>query len=146
MFGLTTNRRLRTELAAAKTETDRQRERAEKALADATTARYNREQIIRQHAEASAANSRLHGRNVELGRRLNRLSEADPEYAAALECRVGRLLKAVARVGAIAVAERRRADHLQQRLDDAVGILKAGIRDSARWQPGYIEPKPEAAS
>lgn len=54
--------------------------------------------------------------------------------------------KAAARILAAWAAEKKRADQLQQRLDDAVGIPKAGIRDSARWQPGYVEPKPEAAS
>lgn len=144
MFGLTTTRRLRAELAAAHAETDRQRRRAERAEDAKNTAVYNREQILRQLAEATAANRRLHGRNLELGKRNSALTEADPEYAGRLEQRVARLVKAVARVGAIAVAERRRADHLQQRHDDAVGIPKAGIRDSARWQPGYVEPKTDA--
>lgn len=141
MFGITTTRRLRTELADAKAETDRQRDRAENALAEAATAKFNRGQALHQLADAGAANRRLMGRNLELGKRLSALTESDPEYAARLERRVSRLLKAVIRVGAIAVAERRRADHLQQRLDDAVGIPKAGIRDSARWQPGYVDPK-----
>jgi chromosome segregation ATPase len=39
--------------------------------------------------------------------------------------------------------EKKRADGLQARLDDAVGLTPAGIRDSAPWQPGYQQPKPD---
>jgi hypothetical protein len=55
MLGLTTTRRLRTELAAAKAETDRQRERAETAEKNAATAVFNRRQALRQLAEAASA-------------------------------------------------------------------------------------------
>lgn len=41
--------------------------------------------------------------------------------------------------------ERRRADHLQKQLDDAVGLPPGRIEDSRRWQPGY-KPKKENAS
>jgi chromosome segregation ATPase len=88
MFGLTTTRRLRAEVAAAKAEADRQRDHAERAEGRATTAEYNRSQALHQLAEADAANRRLHDRNLELGRRNSKLTEADPEYAATLEQRV----------------------------------------------------------
>lgn len=42
-------------------------------------------------------------------------------------------------------AERRRADDLQQRLDDAVGLASGGILNSAPWQPGYQVPTPDKA-
>lgn len=42
-------------------------------------------------------------------------------------------------------AERRRADELQKRLDDAVGLPPGGILNSAPWQPGYVAPTPDAA-
>lgn len=40
-------------------------------------------------------------------------------------------------------AEKARADHLQQRYDDAVGLGSGRIADSRSWQPGYVEPKPD---
>ncbi|MEU3507617.1 hypothetical protein ABZ733_06775 [Streptomyces longwoodensis] len=135
MFGLTTTRRLHAELAAAKAETDRQRERADRATARATTAEYNRGQVLRQNAELDAANRRLADRNLELGRRLSQHAEADPKYAAHLEQRVERLKQVGARVLAAWHAEQRRADHLQERLDDAVGLKPGLVRDSACWQP-----------
>lgn len=49
--------------------------------------------------------------------------------------------KAAARILAAWAAERRRADRLQQRLDDAVGLTVGRIEDSQRWQPGYVERK-----
>ena len=63
MLGLTTTRHLRIELAAAKAETDRQRERAEKAEKAEATAVFNRGQAIRQFDNADgqlkAARKRL---------------------------------------------------------------------------------------
>lgn len=143
MFGLTTTRRLRTELAAAKAETDRQRERAETAEAATKTAQYNRGQVIAQLAEADAANRRLSGRNLELGRKASVLTESDPEYAAQLERRVARLRRIVSGLLAERDTERKRADRLQSRLDDAVGLGRR-IEDSRPWQPGFVKPKADA--
>lgn len=145
MLGITTTRRYRRELAAAKAETDRLRRQLEEARTERTAFRTAATVASRRFSEADAAARRMADRNTELRRRISALTESDPQYAARLELRVARLLKAIERVGAIAVAERRRADHLQQRYDDAVGIPKAGIRDSARWQPGYVEPKADAS-
>jgi hypothetical protein len=49
--------------------------------------------------------------------------------------------KAGARILAAWAAEKRRADRLQQRLDDAVGLPAGRITDSGPWQPAYVEPK-----
>lgn len=99
----------------------------------------------RQFADADATNRRLMGRNLELGRRLTSLTEADPEYAARLERRVARLLNVAARLHAGRHAAMVRADHLQQRYDDACGLPAGRITDSSRWQPGYQEPKEDTA-
>ena len=140
-----TRRRYEDELAAAKHEIRRQRERAEAAEEKASTAEFNREQILRQLAEADATNRRLHGRNLELGRQVSVLAESDLEYAAHLERRKTSLEKAGHRILAAWRREQKRADHLQQRLDDAVG-LSTTIVDSGRWQPGYKPaPTPEVA-
>lgn len=132
MFGLTTTRRLRAELAAAKAETDRQRTRAAKALDAKNIAVRNREQILRQLAEAGAANTRLHDRNLELGRRLSALGESDPEYAAALERRITRLLKVIDRIAGAGLSEHRRANHLQRRLDQSIGLDSPAVLSKAR--------------
>lgn len=141
MFGLTTTRRLRD----AQAETTRQRRRAETAEKSARTAEYNREQILRQLALADVANRRLHDRNVELGRRLSALAESDPDYAALLERRVDRLRLAGRRVLVAWARERLRAERLQERLDDAVGLGPRGIKDSGAWQPAWRSPKGEAS-
>jgi chromosome segregation ATPase len=141
MLGLTTTRRLRAEVAAAKAEADRQRRRAETAEGHAATAKFNREQALRQNAELDAANRRLAGRNVELGERISKLTEADPQYAAQLERRIARLRRIVSQALADRGAEKKRADRLQARLDDAVGLTPRGIKDSRPWQPGYQKPK-----
>jgi hypothetical protein len=134
MFGLVTRRRYQRDIDAARAEIDRQRRRADIAQDDAATARYNRGQALRQLAAADAANRRLHERNVELGRRNARLAEADPEYAAQLEQRVARLLTVGRRILAAYHAERRRADRLQARLDDALGLNTTAVIEGSRWQ------------
>jgi hypothetical protein len=134
MFGLTTTRRLRTELDAARAETDRQRRRAETAEKHAATAVFNRKQVLRQLAEANADNRRLNGRLLELGRRLTALSESDPEYTAALEARLDRALTACARWMAASWGEARRNKRLQQRLDNACGLNDPAVTAGELWQ------------
>ena len=137
MFGLTTTRRRRAELAAARAETDRQRTRAEAAEGRVKTAEFNRGQLLNQLAEADAANRRLAGRVEELGRRNSTLAESDPDHLADLEQQLADVRRELA-------AERKRVERLQRRYDDAVGLTSSGIKDSSPWQPGYQPPKPKA--
>lgn len=116
---------------------DRLRNERDEALGQRDTAVFNREQILRQLAEADATNRRVHDRNLELGRRISQLTESDPEYAAQLERRVARLLQVGARLLSARTAQDRRADLLQRHLDDACGMPPGGLLDSAPWQPGY---------
>jgi hypothetical protein len=53
--------------------------------------------------------------------------------------------KAAARILAAWSAEKKRADSLQRRYDDAVGLSAGRITDSRSWQPGYVEPKEDTA-
>lgn len=95
----------------------------------------------RQFSEADAANRRLGGRVLELGRRLSACAEADPEYAASLERRVDRLCRVGKRVLAAWAAEKRRADHLQRRLDDACGLNHPALDDGRHWQSTRSDTK-----
>jgi hypothetical protein len=105
------------ETAALKAEANRQRRRAETAEQHAVTAEYNRGQLLRQLADADAANRRLEGRITELTRRV----EERPSFEDS-------------------AALRNQIRHLQRRLDDAVGLPPGRIEDSRRWQPGYEKP------
>ncbi|MFF7553619.1 hypothetical protein ACFZA9_12115 [Streptomyces olivaceus] len=128
-----TRRRHVRELAAAKAETGRQRLRAEAAEERAGVAVRNREQVLGQNAALDADNRRLAGRVEELGKRVSALTESDPEYLADLEQQLA--------------AEKKRADRLQARLDDAVGMPAGGpIADSGPWQPGWNQPKPRGVA
>jgi len=134
MFGLTTTRRLRAVQTAARSEQERLRIRAERAEKRARTAEFNREQVLRQLAEADATNRRLHGRNLELGRQVSALAESDLEYAAHLERRKTSLEKAGHRILAAWRREQKRADHLQQRLDNACGLNSPAVEAGRHWQ------------
>jgi len=137
--------RYETELEAVNADRERLRGERNQFLDDRNAARAAARTAARQFAEADAANRRLEARNLELGRRVSALAESDLEYAAHLERRVARLKKVGKRIVAAWAREQKRADHLQQRLDDAVG-LSTTIVDSGRWQPGYKPaPTPEVA-
>lgn len=84
MFGLMTRRRHNAELAAVKAEADRLRTERDSALAERGAFKASALTAARQFATADATNRRLAGRNLELGRRISRLADADPEYAAVL--------------------------------------------------------------
>jgi len=139
MFGFVSRRRHEQELAAAQTEIAALRRRVLDTEARHDEVEDKRRRLARWLAEADAANRRLAARNLELGNRISAFAESDPEYAAQLEQQVARLTAEVA-------AETKRADRLQARLDDAVGLTPSGIQDSGRWQPGYQTPKPEVTS
>lgn len=148
-------RRHDEELAAARAETNRQRARAVKAEARTATEIEARRSITRQHAELDAANTRLTGRNKALGDRLAEAQVANgfnPAAAKRTAERIAALQKAAAKAreeAAIARAEmrreRKRGDHLQKELDNALGMPPGGLLDSSVWQPGYETPKPDGA-
>lgn len=174
------SRRHREELAAARAETARLRGERDEALKQRETAVFNREQILRQLAGEEAANVRLHGRILELGRRNSELTESDPEYAAQLEHKAAELQKRLDRAASELAAVRKveeslarqihemaqpvepsdeevdaaqlrleldqaeaRVKHLEKELDNALGMPPGGILNSAPWQPGYQDPKPD---
>lgn len=85
-------------------------------------------------AGSEAANTRLAGRNRELARRLD----------AAHDSQLTDFADATRLTEELRAAERR-AELLQARLDDAVGMPQGGrIQSSGPWQPGYEKPKPKA--
>ncbi|MGW8719633.1 hypothetical protein ACWGNR_10030 [Streptomyces althioticus] len=90
--------------------------------------------LAKRLSEADAANRRLYDRNLELGRRVSALAESDLEYAAQLERRVARLKKVGKRVLAAWAREQRRAEHLQQRLDNACGLNSPAVEAGRHWQ------------
>ncbi|MEH0417888.1 hypothetical protein [Streptomyces sp. B21-083] len=153
MTWFASRRRHDAELADAREETIRWRERALKAEARATTEIEARRTITRQHAELDAANARLAGRNKALGERLAEaqvVNGFDPVAAKRTAERIAAVQKAAAagrEEAAVARAEarreRKRADRLQKELDNALGMPPGGLLDSAVWQPGYEAPKPD---
>lgn len=112
-----------------------------KAREQADTAHFNRQQVLMQNASLDAANRRLAGRNLELGQRISKLTEADPEYAASLEGRLARALRACTRYRAALTAETRRADRLQARLDDACGLDDPAVTAGRHWQSARHDKK-----
>ena len=142
-----TRRRHNAELAAVKAEADRLRDERDATVSTLATAVYNREQVLRQNAEQDATNRRSHGRILELGRRLSAVREADPEYAASLERRVARLRLVGVRILAAYAAEKKRADRLQTRLDDACGLdHPAVVEGAARQARRHDKPRRKEAS
>lgn len=144
---------LQADLAAARAEANRQRERAEKADARAETEIEARRTITRQHGELDAANTRLTSRNKALGNQLAAAQAAngfDPVKARRTAERIAALQKAAAegrdeaaKARAEAKRERKYVAHLQKELDNALGLPPGGPLSSAVWQPGYQAPIPD---
>ncbi len=143
LWPFVSRRRHQAELDAVNADRERLRGERNQFAEDRDGFKYTAETAARRFVEADAANRRLHNRNLELGRRLSALSESDPEYAAALEQRIASLTKASVRVLGAWHREQTRADRLQARLDDAVGLGAGRPLDSTPWQPGYVAPKPD---
>lgn len=124
------------DITAWKAEADRQRARAEQAIKAKETADFNRQQVLAQNTSLDTENRRL---------KTAKFDEARAKQAAD---RIALLQRAAAEARAEARAEKRRGDHLQKRLDDAVGLPAGRVEDSSPWQPAYQPPKPdkEAAS
>jgi chromosome segregation ATPase len=133
------------DIAALNADRDRLRRERDNALTEQAAFQHTARLAARQFANADATNRRLNGRLLELGRRLSRLTESDPQYAASLEQRLARALRACAGYRAELAAEGRRVRRLQARVDDAVGLHYGHIEDSRKWQPGYQKPKAGAS-
>jgi hypothetical protein len=125
MFGFVSRRRYESARATA----DRLREQLDEARTERNAFRVASEFASRRLVEEDAANRRLQGRVVELGRRIAALSESDPEHLAAME----RELSAAREEAAV---EKRRADRLQERLDDAVGLNDPKVLAGPCWRTG----------
>jgi signal transduction histidine kinase len=98
-----------------------------KARAERDSFRTAAQTSARQFVEADAANTRLAGRNRQLSERLAQRTESTPADVAQLRRRVDRLRRIVSRLLDERRQESRRADHLQQRLDDAMGLNTAPV-------------------
>ncbi|MEW2420487.1 hypothetical protein AB0911_08075 [Streptomyces nigra] len=97
---------------------------------------------------AAARFSDLFDEHQQLTREHARLLAQTPTFdddsARTAAERIAHLQSEVTRARAEAATETRRADRLQQRLDDAVGLGPRGIANSGPWQPGYRTPKEDA--
>jgi chromosome segregation ATPase len=117
------------------------RERAEAAERRHTT----KENALRT---ASRQFSDLFDQHQQLTRDHARLIAQTPTFdddsARTAAERIAHLQSEVTRARAEAATETRRANRLQQRLDDAVGLGPRGIANSGPWQPGYRKPKEDA--
>jgi chromosome segregation ATPase len=146
-------RRHLAEIADARTEADRLRTERDAALEDLEACKTAAATSARLYVEADATITRLTGRNEALGDRLLEAQVAsgfNPVEARRTAERIATLQKAAAAgreeaviARAEARRERKRADQLQKKYDEAVGLGSARPQDSARWQPGYEAPTPD---
>lgn len=130
-----TRRRHEAALLAARAETHRQRERAEKAEATARTEVNVRRHIGEQNAALHAANARLTGRNKSLSEQLAAAQVAsgfDVTKAKQTAGRIARLQKAVAKARAEAAAAPKKARSELHRSEQARGALEAQLRTVQR--------------
>ncbi|MFJ9037418.1 hypothetical protein ACIRF8_12625 [Streptomyces sp. NPDC102406] len=80
---------------------------------------------------------RVAGRNTQLTEQNQRLTVAHAQHDADIDAtlaRVDRALRGCARYRAALATEARRADQLQARLDDALGLNTPGVERGQLWQ------------
>jgi hypothetical protein len=121
-----------------KERTDYWRGRAESAERDLTVEVHARRTATEKFSDLFDEHQQLTRDHARLTAQPARFDDGKARHAAA---RIERLVHGVARARAEAATETRRADRLQQRLDDAVGLGPRGIKDSSPWQPGFRKPK-----
>lgn len=142
-----TSRRHEHEINALKGRLAQAIEQRDSARSERQAFRSAAQTASRQFADADAATRRLHDRVEELKKRLDARPADGTKDTARLENRITRLRKIVSRLLEERRTATRRADRLQARLDDAVGLPPRGpIVDSSAWQPGYQPPKPKAGA
>jgi hypothetical protein len=132
--------------AAVNAEVTCWRERVKAAEERAVTAEANQQSIARNQGVLLDQYRQVISRNRALGEQLEATQVAngfDRAGAQRTANRIKRLREATAMARAEARMEKRRADGLQQRLDDAVGLGSSRPMDSARWQPANAQPKPD---
>lgn len=134
----------KAETAVWKERAARQQKRAERAERTAKTEVANRRTIAELYADLCDS----HGLPVPVDpdqpnrrRAQQTMARFDKAQAHKAADRIARLQKAVAAAREEAATQRRRANQLQDRLDDAVGLKPHRIVDSRWWQPGYKEPE-----
>ncbi|WP_159056574.1 hypothetical protein [Streptomyces yokosukanensis] len=163
---IVSRRRYETDLAAAKAETDRQRELRVKAEKGEATARFNRQQVLEQNASLDEKYADVCIVNEHLTDDLTKARERIAQYGVrrtvpdvleehdvhrkALADALGpqkrhlnwdQLIAEAARLNAAATewmtecqAHATRADRLQRRLDDSLGLNTSQVEDGRYWQ------------
>ena len=125
------------ELADAKAEITRQRKRVQAAEERAKTAERNQQSIARNQGVLLDQYRHVINRNRALCTQLEAAQVANGfDRAAAQKTadRIKRLREAVAKARGEAATETRRADLLQSRLDDAVGLNHPAVAAGDGWQ------------
>jgi hypothetical protein len=149
-------RRERREIRELNAYVDRLRAQRDKAVRGEETAVSNRQQVLAQYAALDEKYIAVCIVNNHLTEDLVKAAE-DLAASRRVEGSLVRQIHAMAqpvepsdtfmddlnRVIAERDAEKRRADRLQRRLNDAVGLASPRPLDSSVWQPGYVAPKPD---
>lgn len=135
---IVSRRRAEAALEAANADRERLRGERDQFLGDRNAAQAAMRTTARRLDEADAALASLHTENARLTKRVASLADTDGDRQVELEEQLAAVREELA-------AEKRRADRLQERLDDACGLSPDGIEDSGQWQPGY-KPKPGGVS
>lgn len=132
-----TRRAHERELAAANADRTRLRGERDQFEQERDAFRTAARTASRQFAEAREAAAAHLAAAVRTAGRNNRLTRSEAQHDAnldAMAARIDRALRGCVRYRAAHAAERRRADQLQARLDDATGLNSAGVADGRHWQ------------
>jgi chromosome segregation ATPase len=150
MFGLTTSRTARARIRARDERIGELLQQRDTARKERDAFKYAAEQAAEKYTDTAIVNDCLTEDLVKVREQLvetrqveGALARQIHEMAQPVEP-TGEELDEITRLTRELDSERKRADRLQRKYDDAVGLKRSGIEDSGRWQPGYKTPNPKA--
>ncbi len=145
MFGLTTSRTARARIRARDERIGELLQQRDDARRERDAFKYAAEQAAEKYTDTAIVNNCL---TEDLTKVRKELAETQ-QVESALARQIHDMAQPVdpddiTRLTRERDSEKKRADHLQRELDNALGRGGRRVEDSSRWQPGYKAPAPKA--
>lgn len=150
MFGLTTNRAARARIRAKDERIGELIQKLEAAVKDRDAFKYAAETASEKFTDTAIVNDCLTEDLAKVRKQLAETQQVEGALARQIHDMAQPVdpddayLDDITRLTNERDSEKKRADHLQRELDNALDLGGRRVEDSSRWQPGYKAPAPKA--